>query len=180
MPGTSKGVLGLGEGFAGLRAVARVLIMNAAGEVLLCRSRSGKAWVPPGGTLEQGETLALAAAREAVEEAGLSAEVGALIYLQEFRPVERAEHVIEVAFLARALQDRPPAERQASPAGPAKRPWAAWVIQDLDGPRREVRWFAREQVAALAEPVYPAFLRQGFWEAAGRPGNPYLGLVEGR
>lgn len=170
----------MGESFQGLRAVARVLIRNAAGELLLCRNRSGKAWVPPGGTLDQGETLESAAAREAVEEVGLEAAVGPLIYLQEFRPADRPEHVIEAAFLALALQEQPAAEGRAEPAGPPDRPWAAWYIQDLDGPRREVRWFSREQVVALAEPVYPAFLREEFWEAADRPGNPYLGLVSAR
>ncbi|MDB4893761.1 MAG: hypothetical protein JWN15_23 [Firmicutes bacterium] len=170
----------MGESFQGLRAVARVLIMNSAGELLLCRSRGGNAWVPPGGTLEAGETLAVAAAREAVEEAGVAAAVGPLVYLQEFRAAGKSEHVIEAGFLADAEQEQPDPARGAVPAGPAGRPWSAWFIQDVDGPRREVRWFTREQVAALSEPVYPAFLRDGFWDALSRPGNPYLGLVQGK
>lgn len=170
----------MGESFRGLRAVARALICNSAGELLLCRSRRGDAWVPPGGTLEPGETLAVAAAREAVEEAGVAAAVGAMIYLQEFQPAGKSEHVMEAGFLAAAVAEQPDPARGAAPAGPAGRPWAAWFIQDVDGPRREVRWFTREQVAALAEPVYPVFLRDGFWEAATRPGNPYLGLVRGK
>lgn len=168
----------MGESFGGLRAVARVLIQNSAGEVLLCRSRNGKAWVPPGGTLDPGETLAVAAAREAEEEAGVHVTVGRMLYLQEFRPAGRAEHVIEVAFLAAPQDERPTAaEGRVEPAGPAVRPWAAWFIQDVDGPRREVRWFSREQLAAAPEPVYPAFLRDRFWEGTT---DPYLGLVEGK
>ncbi|HWI61407.1 MAG TPA: NUDIX hydrolase [Symbiobacteriaceae bacterium] len=167
----------MGKGFEGLRAVARVLIQNEAGELLLCRSRDGKAWVPPGGTLDPGETLALAASREAQEEAGIAVTLGPLVYLQEFRPKHRPEHVIETGFLARALTDRPDDARRATPAGGADRPWAAWFLQDLDGPVREVRWFSRAALGALTDPVYPPFLRDRFWEGGG---DPYLGLVQAR
>lgn len=172
-----KGALLMHEAWRGLRAVARVLIRNQAGELLLCRSRSGKAWVPPGGTLDPGETLPQAAAREAAEEAGLSVSVGPMVYLQEFRPAGRAEHVIEVAFQAAALTDRPVLQDRVEPAGPADRPWRAWLVQDVDGPRREVRWFTREELAALQEPVYPAFLTGPYWDR-GTTEDPYIGLVE--
>lgn len=167
----------MGRSFEGLRAVARVLIQNEAGELLLCRSRDGKAWVPPGGTLDPGETLALAAVREALEEAGIAVTLGPLTYLQEFRPKHRPEHVIETAFLARALTDRPDDARGAKPVGPVDRPWAAWTIQDLDGPEREIRWFSRQTLATLPDPVYPPFLRDRFWEGGA---DPYLGLVQAR
>ena len=166
-----------------VRAVARVLIQNAAGELLLCRSRSGKAWVPPGGTVDPGESLALAAAREAAEEAGLSVTLGRMVYLQEFRPASGEELVLEAAFLATAITDRPAADlaaaRAIEAAGKGDRPWAAWFIQDADGPRREVRWFSREALAAVPEPVYPAFLREAFWQVDPTSPDPYLGLVEG-
>lgn len=172
----------MGEAFAGLRAVARVLIQNQAGELLLCRSRNGKAWVPPGGTLDPGETLAVAAVREALEEVGLRVSLGAMAYLQEFRPAHRNEHVLEIAFRATAVEERPDpsvvANRQVEPVGPAARPWAAWMIQDLDGPRREVRWFTQAELAALTEPVYPPLLRGEFW--AGPLADAYLGLVSGK
>lgn len=174
----------MGEHGEGLRVVARVLIQNDAGDLLLCRNRTGKAWVPPGGTLEPGETLEAAALREAEEEAGLAAEVGRLVYLQEFRPAGRREQVIEVAFLARAREPRPglarPESRAVEAAGSAAEPWRAWFIQDVDGPRREVRWFSRAEVAALAEPVYPAYLRDRLWTEGLAGPNAYLGLVTGK
>jgi ADP-ribose pyrophosphatase YjhB (NUDIX family) len=170
----------MGESWQGLRAVARVLIVNQAGEVLLCRSRNGKAWVPPGGTVDPGETLASAAVREAVEEAGIAVELGDLAYLQEFRPAHKDEHVVEAAFHARALGEFPAGEEgRPRPAGPAERPWAAWFIQDADGPVREVRWFSRTALAAVAEPVYPPFLKDRYWEVRTLTYNAYLGLVQG-
>lgn len=166
----------------GFRAVSRVLIMNPAGELLLCRNRSGKAWVPPGGTLEEGETFLQAAAREALEEVGLEVSVGRMRYLREFRPAGKSETVIEACFMATAASDRPPeAVRQArslEPAGPPERPWAAWLIQDVDGPRREVRWFTPAAVAGAPEPVYPNLLRDQFWKEEPSGPDPYLGLEE--
>lgn len=165
-----------------MRAVARVLIKNQRGDLLLCRSRNGKSWVPPGGTVDPGEDLAQAAVREAMEEAGLLVERGPLVYLQEFRPADRSEHVLEVAFLATTRQEQPTEVlsdgRRAVPAGDSEQPWRAWHLQDPDGPRREVRWFSRAQVAALTDPIYPAFLRDRFWQAVARQEDPYLGLVQ--
>lgn len=164
------------EPLQGIRAVARVLIQDEAGNLLLCRSADGKAWVPPGGTIDQGENFATAAIREALEEVGLPIELGPLAYVQEFRPAHRDEHVIEVAFRARTLASQPTEER-ARPAGPSAAPWSAWEIQDLDGPRRLVRWFSLADLQALTDPIYPPALKDAFWQN-GAPG--YLGLVQGR
>lgn len=165
--------------YQSIRAVARVLIMSDAGELLLCRSRDGKAWVPPGGTLDPGETLAEAALREAVEEAGIEVDLGPMVYLQEFAPARRPERVLEVAFRARARQEYPSPERRAVAAGGGDRLWAAWTIQDLDGPVREVRWFSQQELAAEPDPVYPPYLRERFWQEGRREVDPYLGLVQG-
>jgi ADP-ribose pyrophosphatase YjhB (NUDIX family) len=170
----------MGESLLPIRAVARVLIMNEAGEVLLCHSRDGSFWVPPGGTVDPGETLAIAAVREAFEEAGLTVTLGPMVYLQEFRPKHRTEHVIEVAFLARTPADRPADMERVKPLGPSERPWAAWSISDLDGGTvREVRWFSREAMEALTVPVRPAYVKDRFW-AESHATDPYLGLVQAR
>jgi len=167
------------EQVTGLRLVARVMAFNPRGELLLCRSRDGSAWVLPGGTLDPGEDLRSAAAREALEEAGVAVQVGDLAFVQEFRSARRTEHVVEVAFRAGAQAERPAAGldsgRKAEPAGPAGRPWRAWRIQDVDGPVRECRWFTREEVAALPEPVYPAQLRGPLWEGGGAV---HLGVID--
>jgi len=62
------------------RVVAAVPVRRrAAGdlEFLLVRTRAGDRWTFPKGGCERGETLAEAAAREAVEEAGAAGRIGA-------------------------------------------------------------------------------------------------------
>ncbi|MEO3743210.1 NUDIX domain-containing protein [Plantactinospora sp. B5E13] len=69
------------------RRSARVLVLDRAGHVLLLRCRFGDGdpgpdaahcWLTPGGGVDEGETLAEAAARELHEEVGLRVEPGAL------------------------------------------------------------------------------------------------------
>jgi 8-oxo-dGTP pyrophosphatase MutT (NUDIX family) len=61
------------------RVTAAVPVRRLAGggvEVLLVRTRDGERWTFPKGGCERGETLAEAAAREAVEEAGAAGRIG--------------------------------------------------------------------------------------------------------
>jgi len=68
-----------------VRRAARVLLLDSADRVLLIRSAlvpgdpaGGYAWFTPGGGVEDGESLAVAAARELREEVGLAADVADL------------------------------------------------------------------------------------------------------
>ena len=67
---------------------AKVIAVNAAGEVLLVRNSYGRRhlWVLPGGAIGRGEEPAAAAARELREETGLTA--GALLPLGTFETTE--------------------------------------------------------------------------------------------
>ncbi|UBV43296.1 NUDIX domain-containing protein [Deinococcus taeanensis] len=86
--------------------VAWLVAQDGAGRVLLGR-RSGSAygeglWGLPGGHVEPGESLAQAAAREALEEVGLSVEPAALVALGACRYDLSGAQGLDVFFLARA------------------------------------------------------------------------------
>lgn len=161
--------------------VARVLISNAAGELLICHGRTGRFWILPGGTLDPGESLPQAAAREALEEVGLKVAAGALAYVREVWIGDGPEQVVELAFRATPLEEAPravlPDGRTVTPAGPPQRPWKAWRVQDTAGPVREVRWVTQAELGALAQPVHPEYLLSRYWEEAAPLSDPYMGLM---
>lgn len=121
-------------------------IANMAGEavdVLLVTSRDTGRWVLPKGNIETGETLAAAAAREAVEEAGASGAV-ASIAIGSYRYAKRDGAAGERSVAVFALR-----------------------VHDLaaDWPERKVRerqWFSRAQAAKLVEEADLAALIAGF------------------
>jgi len=69
------------------------------GYILLVRNRNGY-WGLPKGHWESGETLAETAAREVLEETGLTVEVGDLAFITEFRNLEAKEHLVQFFFAA--------------------------------------------------------------------------------
>ncbi len=81
------------------------LLKRADGAVLCALHRgvgpTGRLWVPPGGGVEFGETLAQTLVREFVEETGLEVEVGDLVSVHEF--VQPPLHAIEVFYEVRAI-----------------------------------------------------------------------------
>jgi 8-oxo-dGTP pyrophosphatase MutT (NUDIX family) len=73
------------------RRAARLVILDAAGAVLLVRYagyRTGGPswfWATPGGGIEQGETSRMAAVRELAEETGLTVVVGPALWRSTIR-----------------------------------------------------------------------------------------------
>jgi 8-oxo-dGTP pyrophosphatase MutT (NUDIX family) len=124
-----------------LRQVARIVVLDAEGSVLLVRyqdvqpmdpERVGPLtyWVPPGGGLNPSESYESAAARELEEETGLTPEIGPLLW--ERRHVlqykERLVSQHERYFLARLGSIRPAVANRTSEAILEHR-W--WTVPDL-------------------------------------------------
>jgi 8-oxo-dGTP diphosphatase len=65
----------------GFIVAACALVTNAAGEILMVRTRK-RGWEIPGGQVEQGETLTDAAVRETQEEAGVAIKIKAMGVVQ--------------------------------------------------------------------------------------------------
>ena len=109
--------------------VAALLVRD--GQVLLARHEKGgeSYWVLPGGEVEPGEALAEALQRELREEAGIEAELGDLLFVNDgYRP--EAETV--ALYFAASVRDELPS---------AKLPGEKVL--------REVRWFAAGELADL-------------------------------
>jgi 8-oxo-dGTP diphosphatase len=78
------------------------------------------AWSIPGGVLEMGETLRQAAAREALEETGMTVEVGELlgVYDRILRDADERTryHYVLIDFLCRRIAGEPEAAGDAAEA----------------------------------------------------------------
>ena len=60
-------------------ASVNVVVINAAGEVLLIRRSDNDNWALPGGAIDLGESMVQAAVRETREETGIDCEVTGLV-----------------------------------------------------------------------------------------------------
>ena len=144
------------------RHVARVVVVDASGSVLLCRYAETREacvvsfWVPPGGALEPGENHLSAAARELQEETGLVIHPEHELWERRFTLHMRGGPVdqVERYFLARLSSERPAVMNHSSED-----------IQDL-------RWWSLPELRATDETIYPdGFVEQLTDILAGRLRN---------
>ncbi len=79
-----------------LKVRSAVLVFKE-GRLLLMQQNGKPFWVLPGGTLEEGESIADCAVREMEEEVGMSVSLVGMLALSEFADSKR--HVVDVTFL---------------------------------------------------------------------------------
>jgi len=98
-------------------AAAVAVRERAAGgsEFLLVRTSNGERWTFPKGHRERGETLAQTAAREAVEEAGVSGRIESEQLAQYRYRTGRGAGELVTAFLLRVEREGLPAEAGREP-----------------------------------------------------------------
>ncbi len=120
-------------------------------------------WVPPGGGVENDESLIECAQRETLEETGLIVELGRIAYVREF--VEPGYHHCEIFFTA-ATHSGTLSSGSNAKAG----------VFDVDHLIKEVRFVWRDEMAGMT--IFPAELKSTFWDdlASGFSGTRYLGI----
>ena len=120
-------------------------------------------WVPPGGGVEGEESLEECARREALEETGLSVELGNIAYIREF--LEPEYHHYEVFFLATSYSGNVVTGENPDVG-----------VQDTAHAIDDVRFVHRDEIQGMN--VTPVELKSTFWDdfAAGFPTTRYLGV----
>ncbi|WP_341719551.1 NUDIX domain-containing protein [Micromonospora sp. FIMYZ51] len=154
------------------RRAARVLLVDAAGRLLLfrgfdpARPEGGRWWFTPGGGLDPGETYAECAARELAEETGLRltvAELGEPVHadVTEFSFAGVSYRQEQQFFLVRV------ASHEVDTAG-----FSEVERGSVDGHR----WWSAQELATTGERCYPsdlaAVLADALTGPAQRTGGP--------
>jgi len=135
------------------QGVRAAVIAVQADTILLVRHvhpQSGEEWwCPPGGALEGTDaSVQDCASREAIEETGLQAEIGRLVYIREFREADRNTRWVELYFLAESLRGSIKGEHRTG-------------MRKAEKYIREAKWIEKEQLPSL--PVFPEILKDHFW-----------------
>lgn len=136
-----------------VRPTARVLLLDRADRILLMNGRlpgspeRDGAWFTIGGGVEPGETWLEAAAREIVEETGITAfDLGPIVWTREGvlnipRPVMFDERYVVA---------------RCEGCEPSREGWHAHETDLID----DIRWWTAPDLAATRDPVFPPGLAQ--------------------
>ena len=128
----------------------RVIVLDEENRILMVKHDHPErtVWMVPGGSIEEGESSAQAAAREVLEETGLEVEIGGLIWHVE-EVSERGQRFVNF-FRARVTGGELRLGRDPE-------------LADSDQVLADIRFMSREEVASL-ENLYPEFLRHELWQ----------------
>jgi 8-oxo-dGTP diphosphatase len=105
-------------------------------------------WVPPGGGLQEKETLFECAKREAWEETNLKVKIGKVAYLKQFIGTESGKNNIEVFVTATAHSGKLTIDNLKGMGGDEK------FI-------KEVEFFSKEEMKSVL--VFPEILKKEMW-----------------
>ena len=132
------------------RLTARVLLLDPAGRILLMQGRlpgrpDGPAfWYSIGGGVEEGETLAQAAAREIVEETGLTdAVLGPVVWRDEviLRDIDGEQRLFRQSYVV----------ARSAGGDPSRDGWLPHERQLTD----DMRWWTLAELQLTQDTVYP-------------------------
>ena len=123
-----------------VHVTASAIVVSDDGQrVLLHEHKRLKLWLQPGGHIDDGETPWDAAVREATEETGLPATLGAQELLHvDVHPGPRKHTHLDLRYLVHAPRDTP---------------------RPPEGESQQVEWFAWHKAVAMAEPGLEGVLR---------------------
>ena len=136
-----------------IRPGVAAVVLDPRGRVLLHQRRVGGGWAPPSGSIEPGETVLAALARELREETGLAVRVEGLVgvysdpaYQVVDYPDGRRVHFVTCLFLCRAetsavvgndeglVWDWFPPDALPAPLLPYTRRWLADALSSRSDP----------------------------------------------
>ncbi len=131
------------------RPAARILLVDGAGRTLLFRFTPADRqpfWCTPGGALDPGEDYSTAARRELLEEVGIDEDCGPEVTgrMAEFTTIEGVPVLADERYFRVDVH-----MCEVNPAGHTELERRVM---------REWRWFTPAELAAHAEPIFPADL----------------------